>query len=78
MIATLDQKMVGRYISCITSHKCMPVYMAQMSEVLGNEQQEKRALNGELTHIMYVKDGKIIVAWIHSSTFKWFFDAYGQ
>lgn len=78
MIAPLDQQLIGRYCEVMRGHQGLPVYTAAISESMASQDSIDRAVYGMLTHIMYVKDGKIYVGWVdRNPNLQFFLDAYG-
>lgn len=76
MIAPLDQQLIGRYVEVLQAHKDMPTNTAPVCESM-TESAVALAMDGQLTHIMYIKDDKLLVGWMDSVHFQWLFDAWG-
>lgn len=78
MIDTLDIQLVGRLGEMLTARPGLPVYTSPLSQPMTGQDPIRWALDGVLTHVMYVKDGKIYVGWFDSHGFTWFFDCYSE
>jgi hypothetical protein len=74
MTQTLDLQLVDRFCECVIAHDHAPVHTAPITYGF----DLPSALGGHITHIMYAKDGKLMVAWFRRSpAVQHLFDAYG-
>lgn len=76
---TLDRKMVGRYIECITAHPGSPIVITDphcpdisVQPGFGN------VLSGKLVHIMFTRGPVMVVSWLPRHHVQQLIDAYGE